>query len=112
MAGLTPQDKQALSRFTSAVRTAFPHELQQLKLFGSKARGDARKHSDIDVLVVLGADKNTLATRRHISAISSDVLLDTGVVISPKVFSQEQYHQLRSWGEPLLLNIEREGIAL
>lgn len=110
MASLTPTERTALQLFKQRVAKAFPDQQAGLTLFGSKARGDARKHSDVDVLVVV--DRGTWQDRHRVSAITADLILETGVVISPKVLSRAEYEKLRSWGEPLLLNIERDGVAL
>lgn len=112
MPRLTVKELRALKLFKRQLRRELPGGVDTLKLFGSKARGGAAKHSDVDVLVIVSSGGGTLATRRPAYQIASDVLLETGVDISPKVFTQAQYRRLRSWGEPLLLNIEREGIPL
>lgn len=112
MAGLTAKEKNALKLFKERVHKAFPKQVKDVQLFGSKARGDAAKHSDVDVLVVLSSGKGDLSTRDPVYGIATDILLKTGVDLSPKVLTKAQYDKLRSWGEPLLLNIEREGIPL
>ena len=64
-----------------------------LQLFGSKARGDATKFSDVDVLVIL--DDATWEDRRSVSRITSDVLLETGVDLSAKTFSPNQLDEMK-----------------
>lgn len=87
MAGLTEQDKQALQGFKQAIFQAFPEQIESIQLFGSKARGDAEKHSDVDVLVIL--KEATMREQHEASKISAKIMLETGVLISPKVFSPE-----------------------
>ena len=46
-------EKQALKEFKNQLIKKFGSNLVILKLFGSKARGDFHKESDIDVLVII-----------------------------------------------------------
>lgn len=110
MARITKREKEALRLFKRGLRREFPGEVRSLVLFGSKARGDASKYSDVDVLVVLR--RGGWRVRQKVYGVATDVLLEKGVDLSPKVFGRTEYKKLRSWGEPLLLNIEREGIRL
>jgi len=50
---LTKKEKEALKEFKRKIIQKFSKEVLELKLFGSKVRGDSRKDSDIDVLIVL-----------------------------------------------------------
>lgn len=93
MAGLTPHDHQALRIFTERLHQTFPGRLQSLQLFGSKARGEATKFSDVDVLVIV---QNATSKDRHaVSRLTAEVLLETGIVISPKTFSPQQLATLQ-----------------
>lgn len=112
MVGLTKKEKEALALFKQRVLEAFPDQVDSIQLFGSKARGDAAKFSDIDVLIRLAQDRADLATRSRVYRIASDVLFDREIDISPKILGRQDYERLRGWGEPLLLNIEQEGIVL
>ena len=49
---LTAKEKKVLHIFKQAVFEHFGRNAVSIKLFGSKARGDADKFSDIDVLVM------------------------------------------------------------
>ena len=80
-------------------------------LFGSEARGEACKDSDIDILVLLDKDKISLCDRQAITYPLYDVEFETGVIISPKIFSKQQ------WRDQLVItpfyhNIMKEGIVL
>ena len=54
----------------------------QTILYGSEARGDARPDSDIDLLMLVDADKLTYSEKDSIIAPFYDIELDTGVIIS------------------------------
>ena len=77
-------------------------------LFGSRARGDAREDSDIDVMVVLRRP-STLHERERVYEALSELCLEHSVVVSLTFVQEDAY---RDGGMPVLLNVEREGIAL
>jgi len=80
-------------------------------LFGSEARGEARQDSDIDILILLDKEKITLHDRREVTYPLYDVELETGVIISPKVFSKRQWETQLSI-TPFYHNVIKEGIVL
>jgi hypothetical protein len=54
---LTPGEKEVLRRFCSGL-AALPALPAQLRLFGSRARGDADEHSDLDVAVLFDGGRD------------------------------------------------------
>ena len=80
-------------------------------LFGSEARGDARPDSDIDVLILVDKEKISLQDRQTITFPLYDVELDTGIMISPKVFSKQVWEEKMSI-TPFYRNVMKEGILL
>lgn len=93
MAGLTTKDKEALALFKHKLQAEFGERLDSTQLFGSKARGEATKHSDVDVLVIL--KDATWRDRSHVSDLSFRVLLASDVVLSTKTFSPEQFEEMK-----------------
>ena len=82
-----------------------------LILYGSYARGDNRPDSDIDILVLIDKDKITLDDRKKISSPLYRIELETGIIISPFLYSKS------AWGAkhritPFYENVTREGIIL
>ena len=83
--------------------------LVQMILFGSQARGDAERGSDIDVLVMLRGEVSPCDEIARTIEDVADVSLHHNEVVSCVFVSQEQFERERS---PLLLSIRREGLPV
>lgn len=80
---LDPGERAAARWLVERVRAEVPAELVQVSLFGSRARGDSRPDSDIDLLLTfrrLPHDREPQATQGE--AIADQVAADTGVPIT------------------------------
>jgi predicted nucleotidyltransferase len=82
-----------------------------LILFGSYARKDYTAESDIDLLILVDKEKITRNDKIKITYPLYDVELETGIVISPKVYSKK-YWQEEHKVTPFYENVNREGIVL
>src|SRR5512138_259285 len=82
-----------------------------LILYGSYARNDYDKNSDIDLLVLLEKDKVTRDDEKRIKYPLYDIEFETGTVISPLILSKsswESKHRIT----PFYENVKKEGIIL
>lgn len=110
MAGLTIQEKKALQLLKQELLDSLPGKVKDLKLFGSKARGEANKFSDIDVFIVLN-DKN-LKVRNQVHHVATNVFMETDVDLAMHIFTTDNIRRMRKTGSPLLINVEEEGVAI
>jgi predicted nucleotidyltransferase len=107
---LKKREQTALHRFKEMLVKQFGSEIKGIRLFGSKARGDATSESDIDVLVITQHDDWHL--KEKIGKLATAILLEEDVYLSVKVLGEPSYRRLRKYHSPFLINVEREGITL
>ena len=107
---LNEPEQLALKKFKMALEEALSGKIVEVKLFGSKARGNAQKDSDIDVLVIVSSGDWHICD--VVYGITTDIFLETEVYISPKVISRENYNHLHQVGSHFIKNVTREGITV
>jgi predicted nucleotidyltransferase len=106
-----PQPRVRALKLAVKVRERLTEALNQpvnVILFGSQARGDATKYSDIDLFVIVSTldDK----TRYLISDITWEVGFEAGKVISAIPTTREKMKRYSFL--PLYRNVKREGIRV
>jgi predicted nucleotidyltransferase len=89
---------------------ALRDHITALYLFGSRARGNWRPDSDFDVLVIVPERRQELVDQLYDAVL--DVQLETGSLISLKIFTEAQYDRLAAIPTPFLSNVAAEGVRL
>ena len=110
MLKLTTEEQAWLDAYRRNLHERFPGQIEDLIIFGSKARGDAGTDSDLDVLVVLRAGdwqlKDTLAL------VGYDLAIGTDVVPSIQIYTIAEWGRLRQRQSVLLEAVERDGVSV
>ena len=90
------------------------YDVAQAVMFGSRARGDHRPDSDLDLAVVLkGQRRNFIDTKLDMAGIAFDVLMETGVLVQPfPMWDGDLAHPERFTNPILIQNISEDGIRL
>ncbi len=101
---------EALDLFVKDLKKRYGEKVKKIILFGSAARGEFKEGSDIDVLIVVDGD--SFKMQKEISDIVLDVLLKTGIYISAKVLSSEEYSLLEKMKSAFYRNLVKEGIVV
>ena len=102
---LTREERQALDDFVEALHRQYPDRVQDVILFGSKARGEGHPDSDIDILVLV--DDDDWRFSHAISRLAARTSLNYDVLPGPRVIRQARWR--RSLLYPTVLS---EGIPL
>jgi predicted nucleotidyltransferase len=98
-----------LNTLRQGLRVIYGERLEDVILYGSQARGDARDDSDIDVLVVLKDSFEYGEMLRRTSDLVASLSLENDVVISRAFTSKADYQKSRM---PFLMNVRCEGIRI
>lgn len=109
---IDPGTEEAVRRFLD--RIAGRYDMVGAILYGSRARGMYRPDSDADLAVLLrGEHRRLLPTTLAMADVAYDVLLETGVNISPLPIWMDEWEHPETYSNPALLrNIAREGVRL
>ena len=107
---LALSEAQAVKAFVRAVNTSFPGLVSRIVLFGSKARGDSRAESDIDILVVVRGEDWRLSNA--ISTLAARISLEQDVLLGPVVIGKERWERMEREKFSLYRNITRDGLVL
>ena len=105
-----------LSADDRRVALRFRHRLEQvtpvldMRVYGSRARGDATPESDMDIFIEV--DRITSSMREQISILAWEVGFESDRVISTLVATRDQLEQGAMGANPIVRQIEREGIRV
>ena len=103
-----------ITEFTTKAYELLGDRIKKIILYGSYARGDYNKDSDIDIMILTDlTDEEIIEYRDKISGIAFDIEFDNGfdVTISPLVKNIEKFNY---WLEalPFYMNIQKEGVVI
>jgi uncharacterized protein len=98
-----------LKKLKKGLIEIYGEQVDRILLYGSRARGDERPDSDIDILVVLKDDFNYSEMLRLSFDLAASLSLENDVVISRAFVSREQFENRQT---PFLMNVRREGVVV
>ena len=102
--------QKVMNEFVRRALEEYGDKIDSIILFGSVARGEAGKESDIDILVVAVGDRFKI--RRELSELVLDILLETGEYISVKTLSMEDFKFLKEIKSSFLKNVMQDGVFI
>jgi predicted nucleotidyltransferase len=102
-------DLELLRRCKKAIRQVVPDA--DVILYGSRARGDADKYSDYDILVLTNGPADLRVHEKMIESIYP-LELDTGAVLTLAIYNKQQWDTPLYRAMPFHRNVDREGVLL
>jgi predicted nucleotidyltransferase len=103
---LTPAERAAVDEFLDEVRRRLGPDLHEVRLFGSRARGEGTDESDLDLAVIVTPQGR--ARRYEVYDAAFDIGLRHGVRLAPFVVSEK----LRARERRVAAELDQEGILL
>jgi len=103
------QERKVLDKFKTLLLKQV--SLDKLILFGSRARGDAGRYSDIDVVVVLKDDADE-QDFDYVSDCAWEAGFEYGIVIVPVVFTKNEWENGPERYSLLAQAVEKEGVLI
>ena len=101
-----------LNEFTQEIKKLLGNRLKKIILYGSYARGDYNKNSDIDIMILTDLNFEEIEEYRDkISDIAYDIELENDIIISPIIKNIDKFNA-RINIVPFYSNIQREGVIL
>ncbi len=101
--------KLPLNQLRDYLKKTYQTQLEQIILFGSQARGDADKDSDIDILIILNTPFNDYQETQRISDYITDLCLENNILITCFFTSYDLWEMDNN---AFFRNIKKEGIIL
>lgn len=101
-----------LDEFKAKVKELLGDRIKKIILYGSYARGDYNKSSDVDIMILTDLNFEEIEKYRDdISDIAFEIELKTEVMLSPIIKNVEEYN-IRTSYIPFYRNVKEEGVIL
>ena len=101
-----------INQFAQEVSDLLGNRLKKIILYGSYARGDYDKNSDIDIMVLADLNDNEIIEYRiKIREVACDLELENDIIISPLLRNIDKYKE-RINVIPFYINVEKEGVVV
>jgi predicted nucleotidyltransferase len=110
MLQLTAEEQTWLDAYREAVNQKHPEAVQEMLIDGSKARGQARADSDLDVLLIVKNDANAL--KRELRWIGYLLAAKTDVLPSIFAYTEAEWESRRRSGSTFRKAVERNAVRV
>jgi len=100
--------KQIAKEFADEVLKRFGDEIEDIILFGSVARGEDDRESDIDVLIIWNGDK--VKGWDNLEEVAFDFFIKYKTLISVNLISPSEYKTMEDF--LFMKNVQKEGVVI
>ena len=103
---------QVVLEFIEKVKKLLNNRFKKAILYGSYARGDYKKNSDVDIMILTDLNSEEIEKFRDlISDIAFDIELEKEIIISPVIKNIDVFNS-RINVIPFYTNVQKEGIVI
>jgi uncharacterized protein len=107
---LSLDESKAVAVFVRRLMAEYGQEVTDVRLFGSKARGEAGPDSDLDLFVLV--ERADYPLKHAILWLAAEVSLSHDVLLSPRVVPLEAWQMMAEANTLFYRTICREGLPL
>ena len=110
MLELTKEEQAWLDAYRKALDKKHPGTVQEMLIYGSKARGQAHAESDLDVLLIVKNEAGAL--KRELRRIGYLLAATTDVLPSILVNTQDEWESRKRSGSTFRRAVERDAVRV
>ena len=107
---LSPGEERAVEVFVRRLLAEFGQDVTDVRLFGSKARGEAGLDSDVDILVLV--KRPDYALKHAILWLAAEISLTYNALLSPRVVPPAAWQKMSQANTLFYRTVCTEGISL
>lgn len=107
MMQLNQDDQQWLENFRSTLDFQYPNLVDEIMIFGSKARGDDREDSDLDVLLTIREGDWKL--KWEIEGLGYELAVGSKTVPTIMILTEKEKEEMLNRRSSFLETLQREG---
>ena len=99
-------------KFAQTMKVLFGEHLNKVIVYGSYARGDYKKNSDVDIMILVDLSETEIKKfENRVYDVAFEIEMDTGVDISPVIKNKNQFEY---WVDtlPYYKNVREEGVTI
>ncbi len=101
-----------LDSYTEEIKRIYGQHLHKILLYGSYARGEETRGSDIDIMILVDLDEFSIKNYvDSLNEVTFDMNLDNDIMLMPIVKNEEHFEKWISF-YPFYRNVSQEGVAL
>ena len=101
-----------LREYREAISQIMGEQLSRMILYGSYARGDFKKDSDMDIMILADIRPEEISNYAdRVYDVTYDFETRYGMEINPSIQSVQTYEQWKKVS-PFYINVEKDGLAV
>ncbi len=110
MLQLRSEEQAWLDVYREALNKKHPGTVQEMLIYGSKARGQAHAESDVDIILIVKNDAKAL--KRELRRIGYLLAAKTEVLPSILAYTQDEWESRRRSGSSFRKAVERDAVRV
>lgn len=104
------ENKIILGQVKSVLEKKFKHEIKDVILFGSRAKGNAEKYSDYDILIILEKNQYDWKYKHKLMELIYDIELENDIYIDIHILSEYELNNTLRGTQPIFTSAIKHGV--